>query len=1357
MRDPNRLEQLAREANAYTKEPLPPVERVRRDSIATTPVDQADARESLISQRTGSVYYRDPAKQKRNILRSKKDKAALANTDNWSYTKAERYAVLDQQIRKGGPAGLAQAVLAFDPTDRLDVDVGYVANENGDAICTNKPNGWLDLVAGRNGRNDVAYIRLLTSFGASNASRDKALKVALDHGAMETAQELLRNDADPNSAGVAGHFLAAIRDLNQYLYTMFLTATKPLNAFYINQALVEAVSRDSDLVALLIAHGADGLLDDGQALRAAIKERNLQEAAMILINPESDNSLFETSLNIATNVACAIQDEKTKVKFLDILFSAGADPNTPSVQDELLEAVLKHQMSLLKLFIYHGTSPDRNDAEGLRLAVISGQTELVEILLEGAVPETSTSRALDEANGLEDTDIYEEIVKALIEKGVSQTSLSKCLANAVDKGSSSLAPLLIEKGATLDYDNARCVRTALKRHDFSLFGTLLEGSCQPSILAQAIPDAMKIQPSSERLDIMTRLLAKGVSGKELDIALQTVAGSAREQTDYSLIETLMRFNASVDFRDENGNCVYNAAKAQDERVLDLLSQGDPSPDTVSVAIGLLPVSFATAEAVEYERQVGMMTTLLEKGARGTTVAELLITAARDDHREKALRALIHYGADANYQYGRALEEALKLPRISALEIICTGCRIERDSFVAQLPNSLKPDGFSLEKATFFAHASTSYGYTGIFDQPLLDEVGKNGNRREVIELLLSLGASVNFENGRALQHAVSAGNVEVCRLLVAGVKHSNISRAFPATSEITDKPIRYQLMKVLLEAGGLGIGQDEALVQASREATPDDLSHVELLLEHQASADFNKGEAVLQSIQTKNLPLLKRLIRTKLNEKTLAKAFNLAREPGYTTDERYNMFEALLEVYSDDKEVSKALIEAVLRDHNDIKTASLLLDHGASLESQDGLAMQVVAAGGSLELLNLFLSKQPGQKFRSASFRATMDSGLNAKQRIPIYQSLLETGITQDLISAALLQAAQAKIPDQSLLNLLIDFDASLDYDAGSALFGITTRGDLSTLEVLLRGNVSQRQTLDRSFSAAMELAGANRLTIAMALLKKEPGVSRGTISQHLAQIVQQIDYDLLGLMMDYQPDPALNGGESLILAARAGDVTAARILTRVEIPSDTINRAFERLLDSRAIQSNLDGLETARTLLSLGITQQLVDRALLDGFDGAINQLTKDLVELLIPYRPNVSGGEGKIFVDTANSKEVELFRRLASENPDLNIVIPALIRSLLNEEELISWLVHLEECAQRGSTSLQDFVIFTALAQFPQGNQLVTHLLNHGCRANSKTDFELSRPSGIENMTILIWALNHRNISEEVIMGILEKGHEG
>jgi ankyrin repeat protein len=1288
-----------------------------------------------------------------------------ANKMAGTYTKAERYAVLDQQIRAGGAPGLSQAVLAFDLTDPLDVNVSYVADGNGDAICTGKANGWLELVAGRGGRNDVDYIRLLTSFGASQSSRDRALNIALERKKMETAQELFRNDADPNAIGNPEQFLAAIRDQDKLLYTMFLTAPTPLNSFYVNQALVEAVGRDPELVALLIAHGADGMLNDAQALCTAINMGSLEETAMILINPDGD--LSTRSLDVAANTACAIADENTKGRFLDMLLSAGANANTSRVHDELLEAVKRHELSLIDLLIEHGTSPDRNDAEGLRLAVTSGQIDLVQVLLRGPVPEASTSRALDEASDLEDPDIYEEIVKALVEKGVSQPSLSRCLSDAVEKGCTSLAPMLIEKGANSDYGNARSIRQALKRNDFGLFGKLLEGSCHPSVLCEVLPDAMKIQPSSERFEIMTRLLDKGVSGKELHIALQMVAGSAQDQTDYGLIETLMRHNASVDHVDKNGNCVCTAAAQQDERALDLLCQGNPSPGTVSNAMGFLPVSFATAEAAEYEQQVGMMTTLLEKGAHGTSVAQMLIKAVRDDHREKALAALVHYHANANYEHGKAIEEALNLPRISALELICTGCNIERDSFAAQLPNALNPQGFSLEKATLLARTTKEYDYRGILDKPLLDEVETNGGRREVIELLLALGASANFQHGRALQHAVGTGNVEVCCFLLdAGVEKSNISLAFPLTSGIVDRPTRYSLMQALLAAGQFSMGQDEALVQAAQEAIQHDLSHVELLLEHQASPDFNGGAAVLQSIQTMNLPLLQRFVRTELNEKTLFNAFTLARKIECTKKERHDMFETLLEVYSSIDEISKALIEVVLSDAHDIKTPCLLLDHGASLEPELGLAMQVVASAGSLELLNIFLGKKPSQNCCDESFHSATHSDLSPEQRNPVYRSLLETGITQDLISAAMLQATLADTIDQTLLNLLIDFHASLDFDAGSAVHGIVARGDLSTLIVLLRGDVSQKETLDRSFSAAMALASPDRLpdrlAIAKALLEKEPGVSLEAVSHHLAQIAKENDHDLLSLMMDYEPDPAYNSGESFISSARAGDAKSVELLTRAQVPSDIVDQAFEQLLVARTIQSKTegsDGLQTAKILLTLSVAQHLVDRALLDGFDDRIDQLTKDLVELLIPYKPNVSGGDGKLFVDAAKISEVELFRSLASQKPDLNVVIPALIQSFEDEEELISFLEHLDECAQREETTLQNFVIFTALRKFPQGNLLAKHLLNNGCPANSKIDAELGPSIGIETMTVLIWALSRvtPEISEEIIMEILGEGHDG
>lgn len=1359
MRDLDRLSALARAANAYTKDPLPTVEILRRESIATSPVDKVDAKEKLVFQRTSSVYYKDPSKQKRNLLRGKEKKNALANTDNWTYTKAERYAVLDLEIRNGGPAGLAQAVLAFDMRDPLDVNVSYVSDNNGEAICTGKQNAWLELAAGRNGRNDVAYIRLLSSFGASQESRDRALSIALERNAMETAQELFRTGADPNAAGIPGHFLGAIRDQNQRLYTMFLTSTTPLHFDYINQALLEAVGRDSDLVALLIAHGADGMSNEGQALCAAVAMKTLEETAMILINPQGQFSA--RSLDLAASTACDIEDETVKTRFLDMLFCSGANVNSPRAQDELLEAVKKDQISLVKLLIEHGTSPDRNDAEGLRLAIISSQTELVQTLLQGPVPEESTSRALDEAKVLEDPGSYEEIVRSLVEKGVSKSSLTQCLSDAVEKGCTSLVPMLIEKGATLEYSNARCVRTALARNDFTLLGSLLKGPCNPLILCKALPDAMRIQHPSDRFDVVTRFLSKGVSGKHLHISLRTVAASAKDPKDYTLIETLIEYKASVDFLDKNGNCISTASAQRDEKALYLLCQGDPSLDTVSNAIAVLPVSFATTDAAEYEQQVGMMNMLLEKKAYGNPVAEMLIKAVRDDYRGDALKALIEHGADPNYQHGQAIQEALRLPRISGLELICRDCKIARNTFVAQLPNALNPDGFSFDKASILVHASQDYDYEELLDKPLLDEVETYGGRKEVIELLLNLGASVNFQHGRALQYAANTGNVEVCCLLLgAGVQHANIALAFPATGGISDRTIRYNLMQALLEAGQHDIGQNEALIQEARQSIDYDLSHVELLLQNHASANFSNGAAVIMSIETNNLPLLKRFVQTELNKKTLGRAFKLARKIECTDEERYNMFETLLEVYSDEGQVSLALIEVVLHDVTDIKTSSLLLDHGASLEHDHARAMREVASNGSLELLKIFLSREPSQSSRDAGFHYATHSQLDPEQRKQIYQSLLESNISQGLISFALLKATQDEQIDQSLLGILISFNASLDFESGSAVRGIVKNGDLETLKVLLTGNVSHAQTLNIAFSSCMNLEGENRLAIAKALLEKDPSVSTETISHHLAQIVQQKDHDLLSLVVAYKPDPAYNGGESLILAAQAGDAKSTELLTIVEIPSETVNEAFFQLLEARTIRSKPEGgLKTAEILLRLGVLQHLVDRALLDGFDDRIDQMTKDLVELLIPYKPNVSGGDGKLFVDMAKISDEDLFKRLASQKSELNLVIPALIRSIENEDELISFLQLLEECAERDSAPLGDFVIFKALEQFPESHLLTKHLLNHGCSANSKTSAELNLPTGEEDMTVLVWALSRLEptISEKVILEILADGHGG
>lgn len=1280
MYDLDRLSELANTLGWYSAERLPNSDLSRRDSlaIATDAQSQAAARHSLSVHRTSSTAYKDPSKQKRNILKSKKEKEALKDPRTWVYNQVERYAVLDRNIREGGNASFAQAILTLHPRQPLDVNNVYVANELGEAISTGRPTDWLDLAAAR---DDHQYIRLLCVAGSNQMLRNKALSIALQRKNFKAVKELFLYDADPNALNNASHFIAAIKDQDHDLYRMFLMANVPLNLNYLHQALVEAIGHDSGTVALLIAYGADGLKDNGRGLCLAVSASLLQETAMILNNPNADLSI--ESLNFAIDAACSLTNEDHKRLLLDLLLCAGGDVNSPSISQQMVDAVKQQHIPLVDILINHGFSSERNEAEALCSAVLSGQLELVEALLRGPVGSLNlhVSRALVEASALEDPDVYEDIAKALIEKGAHHDALSHCLSDAVEKGCLSLVRVLIEHGASLDYDNARCVRFALRQNDFSLFSTLLNAPCERPILCMVLSDAMKIEPPTERFDIMSRILEKGVSGKDLHVALQTIASEATDATDYILIQTLMQHKASVDFVDSNGNCICTAAYKRDDKALDLLCEGNPSADTVSEALGILPVSFASADSVEYAREIGMISTLLKYGAHGDTAATMFVDAIQNDHREKAVDIFIqHDAADANYNNGQAVREALKLPRISSLQKIVSNCKLNRTTIASQLPHALEPQGFDLAKVTLIATEAKRLKYRGILDKPLRDEVKVNGARKEVIKLLLSLKASVDFENGAVLQHAVQKGDIEVCRmLLAAGVMTENIALSFPAARATKDRAIRLELMKILLEKAKSAIGQNEALAEVAQEAIKFDLSHVQLLLEHGASASFGKGAAVLQSLHTRNLGLLKLFLHTKLNKEALANSFALARKMAVPKEERYIYYETILQQFNDKKQISEALVEAVQRDAFDSQTSLLLLKYGASVETDNGQVVVLTAVASSLDLLKIFLGKKPSKDCRDAAFRAANDAKLG-EHRNTVYQQLLVSGVTTDIVSIALRQATKTRTVDHALLTLLMKYGASLDFDSGRAIVQVTEKSDLGSLVVLLKGNITKAHSLDRAFVSAMNLKGPPRLAIAKVLLEKAPGITRDIISSYLEQIAEEKDHDLLTLLMSYKPDTSYNSGASIVLAARMGDAKSTLILSQGKLSQETIDKAFEQMLVDRTIQKKALGIPTAKILLERGVSQHLVDRALLEAFDEEITDLTKGVVELLIPHKPSVSMGNAKAFVNTASNGEIQLFRCLASQKPDLNIVIPALIQSMKDEEVLISFLVLLEEGKKAG-----------------------------------------------------------------------------
>lgn len=1225
-----------------------------RYSIASSPEDKHAIREKLVLQRRGSAYYKDPNNQKRNVFRSKTKKAAQNDFSEWTFTKAERFHELDRQVRNGGSINLAQGILLENADDPLDVTQAYTFDDKGNAMPTGQANGWLDIVAAR---NDVAYVRLLCAFGASQESKDQALNIAIEHGAMDAVQELFRNHANPNVSGM-DHFFNAVATENTRLLQLFLTAIKPVAPEQMCHALIIAADRSGvDSVASLLAHGATADYNSGQALCLAITKERLEHVATILLY--AGDTIGQSALLAASTATCNIENEESRHTLLELLLNAGAEVNTNVLQTQVIRAVETSNHQLVELLIGHGTSPDSNHAESLRLAITTGQVDLVPVLLQGHVSQLSASRVLDEAAALKDNDHYELVLLALLEKDVHKASLDKTLAEVVKRRMhNTLATKVIELGASSDFDAALCVRTALQRNDLNLFTLLLKAPSEPTILVKALPVAMNLRSRSDCAQAVRLLLQKKVSGNELHVALQTISTKASVQTDYQLMDLLIKSHASVDFLDANGNCICVAAAKSDEKALDLLIEGEPSADTVSEAMRNLPISLTSSEAAEYEKYVRIVRMLLEKGATGDSVAAKLVLAVRDDKRAKILDMLLQYSADVNYSDGAAIAEALKLPDLSALQKLCQQSTLSSETLALHLPDALKPPSCDLRKAKVLVETARSRGYQSILGAPLLQEITHNGSRSEVLALLVRCGADPNYQHGEVLRQAVAKGDVATMRLFLStNPLKTSIARAIPTAMQTENLSVRYDMMQELMAKGDSEMGH-EALVQAAHDSSPEDLSHVELLLQYGSSPDFHDGAAVLEAVKAVNLPLLKLFLAQSLSPRTLSNAFQLTVHQRCLAAERLQMYKILFTSSFRGYETSQALVETLRHSAFDVETCKLLLQHGASVDYQSGAALQMVAVAVSIELLGIFISAGPAQKSRDEAFIATVRADLDPESRLSIFTPLLDAKVSDHLVSWALLVASRDRYMDHSLVALLISSGASLDYEDGRALQSIVATGDVELVDTTLKGSVTRQTTLGSAFEAAMIQEQGTRYAITRQILATDPGVHRDLLSRRLSWVVREKDIDLMRLLISHDSDVAFDNGDCLITAARLGEAELTEILLSKAVPVAILNTAFEAMLEDRTIQNTPEGLQTAALILPFGIDQVLLDQALLDAFDDPVTVLTSNIVDLLSSYEPDFAGAQGKVFVLAACSNELEIFEKMAAHRPNLNVVIPSLIQ---------------------------------------------------------------------------------------------------
>lgn len=647
----------------------------------------------------------------------------------------------------------------------------------------------------------------------------------------------------------------------------------------------------------------------------------------------------------------------------------------------------------------------------------------------------------------------------------------------------------------------------------------------------------------------------------------------------------------------------------------------------------------------------------------------------------------------------------------------------------------------------------------------------------VLRALLAAGIDVNAQRGLALCRAVAAANSIITDVLVSAKPNAvSLQAAMPHALRIQDQTERLALTAKLLDAGTPASEANEALVFAIA-AYPNDFALINTLV---AKADTRQGEALLQAVR-KGRAVLVELILTRAKRHPALRLNEAFAETVkiQNSDERRPICELLLEAGASGQVVSDALPDAA--GSGDPNLVALLVSYGANVNHQKGQCVVEACRSGSPDVLKMLLSTKEvvDEETLGRGFQAATEVG-DLKQRANIFRLLLDKGASGPVIDAQLVSAARFGDDAIDLVELLLRFGASTDYNAGEAVYNATRCAFLGILGMMLcvtpvggKQKKPSDDTLIRALKASSKLSGAPRYQVVKWLFAAGLPVSED-VHMVLSEAVKEEDesLDLIKLLLEHGALPTANGCESLVDAAQKLNLPMLDLFLQGEVAEEALTWTFQQTFTPEAVNTWLSepGLQVAERLVKRGARG--------DGLSGTLNTaldylgtdkdgVARQFVGLLLQSDANINQGQGEALVKAAVTADTLLIRQMLQLRPDsraLSKAFPHVFDREASEADALE-LVTLFTDYRDGEVRLDPMfsdadsepVMFKALSCYPRSTKIVSALLDAGYyhdqmgRARIFDDVEEE-----EQVNMLIWCLlqPQKRVSSAVIILFLEKG---
>lgn len=1012
--------------------------------------------------------------------------------------------------------------------------------------------------------------------GLSKAFSSGNLKKGKNWDPREVFQVLTSWVANSGSPGVAEALISKLAAGGVELgsgqakhKTGILSRRRSIDMMTVDRAKLLRLAVDGDqfdMVQLLLPHADASAID--AALPPAVRKGNepivellVRYGAGVAAGPEGQDAFRQ---------ACIVHGQS---HLISLLLRSDGRPPAELTSVSLSDAARAGCLETVLLLSRSTADGNYNRAEALKSAITLGRQDITLAIIMGNRPPQRPG--LDEAFQM----IYAHasvnpstklaICELLLCAGAQGEVVARALETACETQFYDMAQLLARYGASIEYNDATVLKTAIARGELDLISALLDESAtlNPALASSCVPLIAKQAPFETRVMVLGLLLRKGASGitlddmlidaaeagdiDSIDLLLSPIFPESQPTSPYDqkgipapVSKHVMRHEvASVDHK--SGEALRTAVLRADALMTDKILTGQPTPETLAM---VFPLTKKLAPADRYE----MAKLFLKRSLSGPCLHAALHDAISEDisQRDDALiQLLLDHDADINFSQGPGLSSLIRQKDIGLLGMLLKKSSPQTAAARIDDAMQLADHKARFDILTMLINAGAVIG-TQEIATALLQTLSEKPVDMSLLQLLLHQGgADINLLDGAIVKQAVSNPDPKVLELVFAHGRPSasTVSTTLNELVPLPSTEAKAWKIRVMLPKCKRKDDYNWILVHEVQSLLRDHADQVSLTTLKQvldAGGDPNayKAAALCHAVIGSNAKVVDMLFedaKFPLSPESLGTALphvlRIQEQKG-----RLALSKRLVRAGANPLEANRALVHAISTYPSDISLQSAL---ASVADTSDGEALSLAVAKESPETLDLLLAKsQYEQDTRSTTLGKAMDVK-NRTIRHRLCDSLLKAGVSTSMASSALLVAARDG--DVKLGDLLMEHGASIANNDGQAIIEACRGGSAEVLKVLLKqdGNI-KKSALESGFQAATEVRDLSKRAIVFDLLLRK-GVTGELVDEQLESAARygEDGQSLLRVLLVAGADPNFNNGESVVAATRSAFISSLELL----------------------------------------------------------------------------------------------------------------------------------------------------------------------------------------------------------------------